>query len=284
MISTNKSPMRRFTLTAAATMFTLVAAAGCATSAPETAADPGPTGDAATSDTASVADLSSPVTISHRGGALVYPEESMEGFTASARDGFLPEMDIQFLSDGTPVLIHDDTADRTLNGATGPIRDLTLEQWDAATIANPTGGAPAETVTLTELLDELGGEVVLVPEIKPGATSAEVDSVLDEFTDRGLTASLIVQSFDFDTAVTVADRGFTSLYLFDGALPDQSPEQIAKAGITWVGPNKSLPADDVAALAGAGLQVAPYGLKSAEDVAALPDGVAGWFTDDPWDE
>ncbi|MBU5899840.1 hypothetical protein JVW24_22255, partial [Vibrio cholerae O1] len=37
-----------------------------------------------------------------RGGALVYPEESMEGFTASARDGFLPEMDIQFLRDGTP--------------------------------------------------------------------------------------------------------------------------------------------------------------------------------------
>nr|WP_240689691.1 glycerophosphodiester phosphodiesterase family protein [Brevibacterium sp. S111] len=63
-----------------------------------------------------VADVAFPTTISHRGGADVYPEESMEGFTASAKDGFLPEMDIQFLEDGTPVLIHDDTADRTLNG------------------------------------------------------------------------------------------------------------------------------------------------------------------------
>ena len=42
-----------------------------------------------------VDDIEFPTTISHRGGADVYPEESMEGFTASAKGGFLPEMDIQ---------------------------------------------------------------------------------------------------------------------------------------------------------------------------------------------
>lgn len=229
-----------------------------------------------------VADLTAPTTISHRGGASVYPEESMEGFTASAEDGFLPEMDIHFLSDGTPVLIHDDTADRTLNGASGPVRDLSREDWDAATIKSPTGGAEAETVTLEELLDELGGDVVMVPEIKPGATSAEVDSVLDEFDDRGLTDSLIVQSFDFDVAKTIAERGYTSLYLTGKTLPKESTKEIAAAGIEWVGPSTKLPRNDLRTLIKSGLKVAPYTVATAKDGHRLPHGVAGFFTDDAW--
>lgn len=269
------------TFAAAAVCLIGAIATGCAPS-PASSSDSSPTGEFAVPS--SVSSLSYPVTISHRGGALAYPEESMEGFTASARDGFLPEMDIQFLRDGTPVLIHDDTADRTLDGATGDIRDLSREEWDSAMITSPTGGPPAQTVTLEELLDELGGEVVLVPEIKPGATSTEVDDVLDQFDERELQDSLIVQSFDFETATTVAERGYTSLFLFGDELPEESPAQIVEAGIDWVGPNRDLPAEDVAALTRVGLKVAPYGLKTAEDVAVLPDGVSGWFTDDPWDD
>ena len=231
-----------------------------------------------------VSELEFPTTISHRGGADVYPEESMEGFTASARDGFLPEMDIQFLSDGTPVLIHDDTADRTLNGVSGPIRDLSLDDWESATIKHPKGGSEAATVTLDEMLDELGGEVVLVPEIKPGATSAEVDRVLDEFDERGLADSLIVQSFDFSAAKTIADRGYTSLYLTGASLPSESTEEISEAGIEWVGPSTKLPKNHLRTLIRAGFKVAPYTLPTAKDGHRLPGGVAGFFTDDAWSD
>ncbi|MGO2809869.1 MAG: glycerophosphodiester phosphodiesterase [Brevibacterium aurantiacum] len=229
-----------------------------------------------------VSDLTYPTTISHRGGAAVYPEESMEGFTASVKDGFLPEMDIQFLEDGTPVLIHDDTADRTLNGVSGPIRDLSLEEWNSATIKSPTGGKEAATVTLAEALDELGGEVVIVPEIKPGATSAEVDQVLDEFDERGLSDSLIVQSFDFEAAKTIAKRGYTSLYLMGATLPKQSFDEISDAGIEWVGPSKNLPTRDLRKLDKAGFHVAPYTLKTSKDGHRLPGWIDGYFTDDAW--
>lgn len=229
-----------------------------------------------------VSELEFPTTISHRGGADVYPEESMEGLTASANDGFLPEMDIQFLEDGTPVLIHDDTADRTLNGASGPIRDLSREEWDAATIKHPQGGEPAETVTLDEALDELGGEVVMVPEIKPGATSAEVDQVLDVFDERGLKDSLIVQSFDFEAAETIAERGYTSLYLMGSTLPTESFDEISDAGIEWVGPSKNLPTRDLRKLDKAGFHVAPYTLATAKDGHRLPGWIDGYFTDDAW--
>nr|WP_216629943.1 glycerophosphodiester phosphodiesterase [Brevibacterium renqingii] len=231
-----------------------------------------------------VSELGFPTTISHRGGADVYPEESMEGFTASARDGFLPEMDIQFLADGTPVLIHDDTADRTLNGVSGPVRELSRQEWDSATIKHPTGGPEAATVTLDELLDELGGEVVLVPEIKPGATSAEVDRVLDEFDDRGLADSLIVQSFDFSAAKTIADRGYTSLYLMGSTLPKESPSEIKDAGIDWVGPSKNLPTNTMRKLDKAGFHVAPYTLPTAKDGHRLPGWIDGFFTDDAWSD
>lgn len=229
-----------------------------------------------------VSQLELPVTISHRGGADVYPEESMEGFTASARDGFLPEMDIQFLADGTPVLIHDDTVDRTLEGVSGEVSDLSFEEWDSAKIKHPTGGPTAETVTLDEALDELGGKVVMVPEIKPEATSAEIDQVLDEFDERGLEDSLIVQSFDFAAAKTIAERGYTSLYLFGTKLPAESAAQIADAGIEWVGPSAKLPNSDLHTLIEAGFHVAPYTMASAKDARQLPHGIDGFFTNDPW--
>ncbi|MGO2035132.1 MAG: glycerophosphodiester phosphodiesterase [Brevibacterium sp.] len=231
---------------------------------------------------ATLAELEYPSTISHRGGADVHPEESMEGFLASAKDGFLPEMDIQFLADGTPVLNHDDTADRTLSSVSGPIRDLSLEEWDSATIKHPQSGDPAPTVTLEELLDELGGDVVMVPEIKPGATSAEVDQVLDEFDKRGLTDSLIVQSFDFDAAKTIAERGYTSLYLTGASLPAESFDEIADAGIDWIGPSTKLPKRDMHKLDKAGFHVAPYTLETAKDGHRLPGWIDGFFTDDAW--
>ncbi len=185
-----------------------------------------------------VADIEFPTTISHRGGAEVYPEESMEGFTASAKDGFLPEMDIQFLEDGTPVLI------------------LTL--------------------------DDMGGEVVMVPEIKPGATPEEVDRVLDEFDERGLKDSLVVQSFDFDAAKAIADRGYTSLYLMGSTMPKESPAEIRDAGIEWVGPSKNLPTNKMRELDKAGFHVAPYTLETAKDGHRLPGFIDGYFTDDAW--
>ncbi|MGO2016829.1 glycerophosphodiester phosphodiesterase [Brevibacterium aurantiacum] len=260
-----------------ASLLSLTSLTGCISGSYPDSADAG-----TVSTPSRVSDLTYPITISHRGGADVYPEESMEGFTASAKDGFLPEMDIQFLSYGTPVLIHDDTADRTLNGASGKIRDLTLDEWDSATIKNPTGGPEAESVTLDELLDELGGDVVMVPEIKPGATSAEVNQVLDEFDERGLTDSLIVQSFDFEAAKTIAARGYSSLYLTEATLPKESTNEITDAGIEWVGPSFKLPNQDLRTLINAGLKVVPYTMPTAGDGHRLPHGVAGFFTNDAW--
>ncbi len=54
----------------------------------------------------------------HRGGGLLAPENTLAGIRLAARLGFKAvEFDVMLSGDGTPVLIHDETLERTTNGA-----------------------------------------------------------------------------------------------------------------------------------------------------------------------
>lgn len=107
-----------------------------------------------------------PVMIAHRGGLLEYPEGTMQAFRSSADLGAMLELDVWPLKDGTLVVNHDETVDRTSN-RTGKVADLTLTEWRQLRITDPKGGPPAPAATLQDVLDEFEGtNTVLVPEIK----------------------------------------------------------------------------------------------------------------------
>lgn len=54
----------------------------------------------------------------HRGGGSLAPENTLAGIRLAARLGFRAvEFDVMLSADGTPVLIHDETLERTTNGA-----------------------------------------------------------------------------------------------------------------------------------------------------------------------
>ena len=56
--------------------------------------------------------------IAHRGGGSLAPENTLAGIRLAARLGFQAvEFDVMLSADGTPVLIHDETLERTTNGA-----------------------------------------------------------------------------------------------------------------------------------------------------------------------
>lgn len=66
--------------------------------------------------------------ISHRGYNVSAPENTMSAFQKSYEYGYkYVETDVTFTADGVPVLLHDDTVDRTSNG-TGKINSLTFEE------------------------------------------------------------------------------------------------------------------------------------------------------------
>ncbi|MBC1456320.1 glycerophosphodiester phosphodiesterase [Listeria newyorkensis] len=64
----------------------------------------------------------------HRGSKGLYPENTMPAFLAAVKagaDGI--ELDVQLTKDGIPVVIHDETVNRTTNGS-GLVKDFTLRE------------------------------------------------------------------------------------------------------------------------------------------------------------
>ncbi len=62
----------------------------------------------------------------HRGCMNTHPENTLPAFKEAIRLGaHMIEFDIQFTKDGVPVLMHDETVDRTTNG-TGKVSELTF--------------------------------------------------------------------------------------------------------------------------------------------------------------
>lgn len=65
--------------------------------------------------------------INHRGGCNIAPENTIPAFILSKQMGFnYVEADVVFTSDFVPVLLHDDTIDRTSNG-TGNVWEMTYQ-------------------------------------------------------------------------------------------------------------------------------------------------------------
>ena len=76
-------------------------------------------------------DNNRPLVIAHRGGAGLWPENTMHAFEQAVHFGVdVLETEIRSTADGTLVLIHDSTVDRTTNG-TGPINATGLRELKA---------------------------------------------------------------------------------------------------------------------------------------------------------
>lgn len=83
------------------------------------------------------------VNFAHRGGAKIVPENTLEGFHEGLRMGAgVLELDVHTTGDGTVVVIHDETVDRTTDGS-GAICEMTLaevKRLDAGYRFTPDGG------------------------------------------------------------------------------------------------------------------------------------------------
>jgi glycerophosphoryl diester phosphodiesterase len=135
----------------------------------------------------------------HRGGSSAAPENTAASDEVARRAGAeWIENDVRSTKDGVPVVLHDETVDRTTNG-TGAIQSLT-----AAEVAGLDAGswfAPAfsgqRVPTLVSQLDEFkarGGNLLL--EIKGVHARASIERIADEVLAREMTARVFVQSFD----------------------------------------------------------------------------------------
>ena len=139
-----------------------------------------------------------PLAIGHRGAAAHLPENTMPSFEhALALGADALEFDVALSLDGVPVVIHDDTLDRTTSGH-GPVEAATfaeLQQLDAGRWKNH----PTHLPTLDEVLRTFAPRTLLNLEIKSSPRRAElVDACALAVRKTNSAASVVFSSFDHD--------------------------------------------------------------------------------------
>lgn len=130
--------------------------------------------------------------VAHRGGTERYAENTREAFRDAANRGVrLWETDVQFTADNVPVLMHDETLDRTTD-LTGPVSEVTGAQVVAARTDDG-----HQVPTLDELLNdaEVDGARVFV-ELKTAPTSAQWAQVAAAISAHAMARNVLITSFD----------------------------------------------------------------------------------------
>ena len=151
------------------------------------------------------AQIAKPLVAAHRGGALLWPENSLTAFRQALALGvdFL-ETDVHLTADGEVLVIHDATLDRTTTG-TGRVRTTRLAELSSVRLRTRDGGVTQDPVpTLAQLLDLLGpGSARLLLEIKVDADRQRYpgieEKVLALVRARGLADRTVIMAFEPET-------------------------------------------------------------------------------------
>jgi len=143
-----------------------------------------------------------PLIIGHRGASAVAPENTMAAFAAAVAagaDGI--EFDVRLSGDGVPVIIHDDTLQRTV-GLKKRVVDLTAIELRAVDVPS-----------LRELFELMtGNTLVLYLELKENSAelSARCCELINEFS---FAERVIVECFDLPVLKQI-DPALTTAALF----------------------------------------------------------------------
>ncbi|EPJ42290.1 putative Glycerophosphoryl diester phosphodiesterase [Streptomyces afghaniensis 772] len=166
--------------------------------------------------------------VAHRGGAREVPENSMTGLVAAYERGTAQvlDFDTRLLRDGTPVVFHDETLNRTTYLG-GEVRGLDAREWRGVRLrpedALPGSWRSERPPTVAEVLDRFGGRIVLMLEAKDPRSLGRLAGLIRA---RGLTRSVFVNSNDPEVARRVHRLGLlTQLWRSARQLRTDRPER-----------------------------------------------------------
>ncbi len=126
--------------------------------------------------------------VGHRGACGHAPENTLRSFAKAITLGCQRvELDVHVSADGVPVVIHDDTLDRTTSGK-GSVRTLTL-----AELKKLDAGNGENIPTLGEVMELCCGKVELQIELKDRRSPPLVAELIQKRWDR---CKVVITSFD----------------------------------------------------------------------------------------
>jgi glycerophosphoryl diester phosphodiesterase len=223
----------------------------------------------------------------HRGGAALWPENSLLAFeSAIALGSDLLELDVHLTGDQSVAVIHDATLERTTDGA-GPVASTTRADLSRLRLRGPDRALTGEHVpTLDEvvaLVSASTAPVELLVEVKGPAAGARYEGleelVLAALGRAGLQARATIMAFNRDVIARVralAPRARTTFLVSRGAVeragarPEQTVEWAVAVGATDLGVEYTL-ADErlVAAARAANLALGVWTVNDAEAIRRM---------------
>jgi glycerophosphoryl diester phosphodiesterase len=229
---------------------------------------------------------------SHRGGAFLWPENSMLAFRqALAWPAEQIEFDVHASAEGEPVVIHDATLDRTTD-ASGPVVAHSWGELQRVRVKGTGGETLPHLAEVAALIGPTGQRLRL--EVKGDARQqpypglvARCGRLLDGMGLRGRT---VFMSFEMPSVAEAASLGgFEQIvWLVDRALlaslpPAEAVRQCQALGATEVGVHVRGANDALRqALHAAGLRLSVWGANHADTIhQALSLHVDVLATDDP---
>jgi glycerophosphoryl diester phosphodiesterase len=219
----------------------------------------------------------------HRGASKIAPENTMAAFAAAVElgvDGL--ELDIHLSRDGIPVVIHDESLERTTDGR-GLVADASLEQvqqLDAGGWFSPDFmGEPLPTIA--EVLSAFSGKLSLNLELKEFSAGVEVLSLLRQHS----AAEVVISSFDYDLlkGLRSLDEALPLAVLFDDGNWRQAVRLADEISACAFHPAGNLVCRRmVAACRNLALPVSVWTVdQEAQARSLVRMGVSGLFTNDP---
>jgi glycerophosphoryl diester phosphodiesterase len=200
----------------------------------------------------------------HRGGALLWPENSLLAFRMAAESlgaDYL-ELDVHLSRDGEVVVIHDPTLERTTTGR-GTVRGHTLAELRGVRLRDRSGAVTTEGIpTLDEVISlAIRARRQLLVEIKVDEAGRRYpgieEKVLASLDRHGATAASVVMAFERETWQRVRalrpDVRACALYSRRtlaalGSTVAAELERAREAGVSDFGLEQTLVSADVVAL------------------------------------
>ena len=233
--------------------------------------------------------------IAHRGFSSQAPENTFAAFDLAIENKFYYiETDVQLTADNIPVIIHDDTVDRTSNGK-GKVSEKTLsdiKKLDFGSWFSPKF-KDQKILTLSELLKNYNNKIHLVLELKSQQSELckQIAALIenenwDKIAGNPMTQipGLTIISFHLEQILRsielmpVVRHGWLV-----GELTDTDIDIASKLGIQGIFPNAKLVSEHSITYAKEkGLFVAVWGIQNAEEVVMLKKiGVSAVTSDWP---
>ena len=211
----------------------------------------------------------------HRGASIELPENTLSAFARAVElgaDGI--ELDVHLSADGVPVVIHDDTLDRTTNGS-GAVADHSVTELQALDAGNS-----QPIPTLKKVLDLVAGKLHVDIEIKAGEAGDAVLDLVTKYPDLAFAIS----SFNHDALRHVhRSSPDVELWPLTAAISDDVIRTAKELGSPQIAAyDRLLNAEIIAEVERAGMRVWVWTVNDVDRARELVSwGAVGICTDDP---